>query len=73
MPKGSLQTQIDSALLPEWGNKASKYTVIEIPSGGKLKVGEVGYQKGLWSGGGTQVLVDGGVKESWKVGEGLLK
>ncbi len=73
MPKGSLQTQIDSALLPEWGNKASKYTVIEIPSGGKLNVGEVGYQKGLWSGGGTQVLVDGGVKESWKVGEGLLK
>lgn len=79
-PVGSLQTRIDSALLPEWGNlrgtafdaQATKYTIVELPSGTVLHIGEVGSQGGSWVGGKSQLLIDGGVQPAWKIGESPL-
>ncbi|MCC6074181.1 hypothetical protein ACFPTX_17040, partial [Pseudomonas sp. GCM10022188] len=82
-PAGSLQTRIDSALLPEWGKlrgnplhrqQATRYTIVIIPKGTRVYIGEVGTQGGAWVGGGSQMLIkDGAVLPGWKVGEGLLK
>ncbi|MBQ9725689.1 MAG: hypothetical protein IJV56_10210, partial [Neisseriaceae bacterium] len=69
-PTGILQSKIDSALLPEWGNikvsdnvkinhQATHYTEIKVPKGTKLYVGEVGSQGGAWVGGNSQVLFKG--------------
>jgi hypothetical protein len=80
-PLGSLQTRIDSALLPEWGrvqgtafsSQATYYTVIEVPAGTRVFAGEVANQGGAWVGGGSQLLIEGGVKETWKIGGGRLR
>ncbi|VAW60251.1 Rhs-family protein [hydrothermal vent metagenome] len=80
-PTGSLSTRIDSALLPEWGeirgthyrNQATQFTKVKVPAGTTIYSGKVGSQGGAWVGGGSQVLVKGGVKDSWKTGEGKLK
>ena len=80
-PQGSLQSRIDSALLPEWGKvrgtafnaQATHYSVIEIPAGTKIHIGEIGSQGGMWVGGKSQLLIDGGTKPAWKNGGGTLK
>jgi hypothetical protein len=80
-PVGSLQTRIDLALLPEWGNisntpfyaQATHYTVIEIPAGTVIHVGEVGSQGGAWVGGKSQLIIDGRAQPVWKTGGGTLK
>ena len=92
-PQGSLQTRIDSALLPRWARsrsdratsnekgatysvpnpkQASRYTEVEVPAGVIIHVGEVANQGDGYIGGGSQVLVVGGVQEQWKVGAGDL-
>lgn len=80
-PLGSLQTRIDSALLPEWGKigdsnfyaQASKYTEINIPKGTIIHIGEVGSQNGVWVGGKSQLLIENRANPEWKIIEGVLK
>lgn len=80
VPRGSLQSRIDSALLPDWGRisytpfrtQATNIVSVEIPAGTKLYVGEVGSQGSPWVGGKSQVLVEGGVNPVWKISEGML-
>ncbi|KGQ69427.1 hypothetical protein OA57_11665 [Chelonobacter oris] len=80
-PLGSLQSRIDSALRPEWGNiagtsfysQSSRYTEIIIPKGTEINIGEVGSQGGAWIGGKSQLLINGGARKEWKIGEESLK
>ncbi|WP_418889018.1 hemagglutinin repeat-containing protein [Pasteurella testudinis] len=80
-PLGSLQTRIDSALKPEWGNvrgtnfysQADRYTEIIIPKGVVIHIGEVGSQGGAWVGGKSQFLINNGASPSWKIKEEKLK
>ena len=82
-PRGSLQTTIDSAIIPEWGflpNKvhiaqANQYTEIVIPAGTIINIGEVGSQsqRGPYVGAKTQLLIEGGAKPEWVVGRGKLQ
>ncbi len=80
-PVGSLQTRIDSALLPEWGSirgtpfsaQATHYTMVRLPSGTVIHVGEVGSQGGAWVGGKSQLLIEGGAQEAWKIGGDRLR
>ena len=82
-PRGSLQTTIDSAIIPEWGflpNKvhiaqANQYTKIVIPAGTIINIGEVGSQshRGPFVGAKTQLLIEGGAKPEWVVGRGKLQ
>lgn len=83
-PQGTLQTKIDSGLLPEWGggrppfdpnmrSQATNWTAIMLPKGTTISIGEVGSQNGAWVGGGSQLLIKGGPNLEQKVGGGLLK
>ncbi len=80
-PVGSLQTRIDSALLPEWGvlrgtgfrSQATDFTTIKVPAGTRVHAGEVGSQGGQWVGGGSQILIEGGPQEVWKIDGGKLR
>jgi hypothetical protein len=80
-PVGSLQTRIDSALLPEWGvlrgtgfrSQATDFTTIKVPEGTRVHAGEVGSQGGQWVGGGSQILIEGGPQEVWKIDGGKLR
>lgn len=59
-PSGSLQSTIDSALLPQWGNDASRVVKIELPAGIKIYEGFAAPQSdSLVSlfGGGSQVFI----------------
>lgn len=60
-PAGPLQTQIDNALLPEWGNTMQKVTQIRIPAGATVYEGAVGEQilsgGGTLQGGGSQIYI----------------
>jgi len=48
--------------------------MVIIPKGTKIYIGEVGSQGGVWTGGGSQLLIkDGSVLPDWKSGEGILK
>jgi hypothetical protein len=73
-PRGSLQSRIESALLPEWAEvrgtpfrakQATQWVKIEVPSGSTIHVGEVSTQGSLWSGGKSQVLIEEKAKENW--------
>ena len=80
-PAGSLQMRIDQAIRPEW-NALTDWTMVRVPKGSTLFVGETGPQTAvidellsdgrLFLGGDCQVLVEGGVQSSWKVGGGAL-
>jgi len=61
--RGPLQSQIDSALLPEWGNTALSTTRIEVPSGTIIFEGFAAPQ-GRLVGGGNQVVIQH-VDPSW--------
>jgi hypothetical protein len=66
-PQGVLQTRVDKALLPTWPNgnasPLDSFHEIQIPTGTKVYVGEVGYQTDLYSGGTEQVVVP----TPWKI------
>lgn len=55
-PSGPVQSIIDSALDPVWGNTATKTVKIEVPTGTSFYEGLAGQQGGL-VGGGNQVLL----------------
>ena len=60
-PAGPVQSIIDSALDPVWGNTATKVVTIEVPAGTKFYQGVAAPQGGL-VGGGSQVLFPPGFK-----------
>jgi RHS repeat-associated protein len=64
-PTGRLQSQIDSALLSQWGNTAQKVTRIQVPPGTKIFEGFAAPRGGL-VGGGNQVFIPR-VDPSWIV------
>jgi len=55
-PAGPLQSTIDSALNPAWGNTASKVVRIDVPAGARIFEGAAAPQGGL-VGGGNQVFI----------------
>ena len=63
---GPVQSIIDSALLPQWGNTATNMVKIEIPAGTTYFTGAAAPQGGL-VGGGSQVVFSPGfrVDPSW--------
>ncbi|UJR64633.1 filamentous hemagglutinin [Dickeya zeae] len=65
-PAGPVQSIIDSALNPAWGNPATKVVKIEVPPGITLYQGQAASQGGL-VGGGAQVLFtkDMAIDPSW--------
>lgn len=66
-PAGSLQSVMDSAILPEWGNDATKIVTIQIPSGTTIFQGFAAPQSNeLMSliGGGSQVYIEN-VNPNW--------
>ena len=65
-PAGPVQSIIDSALNPKWGNIATKVVKIEVPAGTKYFEGVAAPQGGL-VGGGNQVLFpkDFKIDASW--------
>ena len=64
----------------EWGSvrgtsfrsQATNYTTIKVPAGTRVHAGEVGGQSGPWVGSGSQLLIQGGPQEAWKIGGGKL-
>lgn len=57
-PQGSIQSIIDSALNPNWGNNATKAVSINVPKGTTIYQGFAAPQGGL-VGGGVQVYIEG--------------
>ncbi|WP_193745568.1 hemagglutinin repeat-containing protein, partial [Dickeya chrysanthemi] len=68
--KGPVQSQIDSAVLPEWGNSFENQAIMKIPKGTKFYEGPAAPQTGTKGtrpeliGGGTQVYLPG-LKDEW--------
>jgi len=66
---GPMQSQLDSAVLPEWGNSFQHQAVIKVPKGTKYYEGPAAPQKGTVGtqpellGGGTQVFLPNPKKE----------
>lgn len=62
-PTGPLQSRLDSALLSEWGNTATRVTRIRIPAGTTVFEGFAGPQRGVQKpfesilGGGSQIYI----------------
>ena len=63
-PTGPLQSQIDLALKPEWGNTATQVTTIKVPAGQIIYQGAAASQGGAQIGGGSQVFIPR-VDPSW--------
>jgi hypothetical protein len=64
-PLGPLQSKMDNALNPEWGNLATHSIKIKVPSGIKIYEGTVAPQGGLL-GGGNQVYIQK-IESSWVI------
>ena len=64
-PSGPLQATIDAALLPSYGNAATKVVHIRVPAGEIAHEGAAARQGG-WLGGGTQYVLPKALKE-WEV------
>jgi hypothetical protein len=59
-PSGPLQSQLDSALAPQWGNTAQNVVTIEVPAGTKMYKGYAAPQStgvGQIHGGGSQIYI----------------
>jgi hypothetical protein len=54
---GGLQSMMDLALRPEWGNTATDTVSTYIAPGTTVYVGQIASQGGHWVGGGIQVYV----------------
>lgn len=70
-PHGPTQSILDSALLPEWGNRAMQTSVIRVPAGQEIFTGIAAPQIGprigsQLTGGGPQVFIPR-VDERWLV------
>ena len=65
-PAGPVQSKIDLALKPEWGNTAENVVKIKVPAGTTIFEGFVEGQGGGLLGGGSQVIVPN-VDPSWVV------
>jgi RHS repeat-associated protein len=69
-PTGPLQSQLDSALDPAWGNTAERVAVIRVPAGTTIYQGAAAPQRiaggGSLLGGGSQVFIPH-VDPSWLV------
>lgn len=68
-PHGPLQSQLDSALVPKWGNSAAKVVEIKVPKGTKIFEGYAAPQStgvGEIIGGGSQIYIKK-VDPSWLV------
>jgi hypothetical protein len=63
---GPFQSILDSAILPEWGNRAEHTVAIRVPAGTTVYEGPTAPQGGL-VGGGDQTVIPH-VKEAWEVG-----
>ena len=61
LPAGPVQSIIDTALLPQWGNSATNVVQIEIPAGTRYFTGAAAPQGGL-VGGGNQVVFPQGFR-----------
>jgi len=82
-PRGTLGAKIESALLPEWGSvegkpwfrsQATRTSSMKIPKGTKIYFGEAADMGGIWNGASSQLLIDGKIDPSWKIGlEEVLK
>lgn len=57
---GGLQSQIDLALKPEWGNSAESVTTVNVPKGTTVYEGTAAPQTLNESAGGTGQLIGGG-------------
>ena len=64
-PTGPLQATIDSALLPSYGNTATKVVHIRVPAGEVVHEGVAARQQG-WLGGGTQFVLPKVLKD-WEM------
>ena len=64
-PEGSVQSIIDSALNPAWGNTATNVAKIKVPQGTKIFEGFAAEQGGL-VGGGNQIWIER-VDPSWLI------
>jgi filamentous hemagglutinin len=64
-PAGPLQSIIDSALNPQWGNTATNVAAIRVPAGTTIYEGAAAAQGGL-VGGGSQVFIPN-VNPAWLV------
>jgi RHS repeat-associated protein len=62
-PSGPVQSIVDSALLPSWGNTATSVVTAVIPAGTTIYSGYAAPQGGL-VGGGPQVFIPRGVVDS---------
>ncbi|MBC1379958.1 hypothetical protein HB840_15710 [Listeria innocua] len=65
-----IDTKIDTALLPEWGNSRNYEIEITIPKGQQLSIGKVAPQNiestgTVLSGGGDQILLPLGWPSEW--------
>jgi len=55
-PAGPLQSTIDLALNPQWGNTAAQVVRIQVPAGTRIFEGAAAAQGGL-VGGGSQIFI----------------
>jgi hypothetical protein len=60
------QSILDSAILPEWGNRATETVTIRVPSGRTVYEGRTAPQGGLVGGGDQTVITE--VDRAWEVG-----
>jgi hypothetical protein len=72
-PAGAGATRIDSAVLPQWGNSMTHMTAVKLPAGTVIHVGEVGAQGGYFVGGGSQLVVEGGIKAALQTGAKVVE
>lgn len=72
-PRGAAAARIDSAVLPEWGNTMTHRTSVELPKGTIINVGEVGGQRGFFVGGGSQLVVENGMRAALKNGARVVE
>jgi hypothetical protein len=63
---GPFQSMLDSAILPEWGNRADHTIAVRVPAGTTVYEGPTAGQGGL-VGGGDQVVIPK-VERAWEVG-----
>lgn len=71
-PAGPLQSQLDSAINPAWGNTATQVVEIRVPAGTTIYEGAAAPQPisggGTFLGGGNQVYIPEGIVDpAWVV------
>ena len=70
-PHGPVQSIVDSALDPTWGNTAGHWMKAKVPAGTQIFEGRAAPQRGL-VGGGSQVFVEQ-IKPGWVTEMGAFK